>query len=155
MAAGTRRGDLDEGARSTLIEPVRQRAGLPKTATARGDLADKGTGITDLLALNAGVKCSSLLSMLNGSQGHATRALLHTYRSVHPKDRPAARGKSGAQPALQKHACPTITEGLGAIAEPPSPGSSAVWQLVTCGPPGALTVGELISDFLPTDMPAN
>jgi hypothetical protein len=99
MAAGTKRGDL-EGARSALIEPVRQRAGLPKTATAHvmlcGDLADKGTGITDPLALNAGVKCSSLLSMLLGSQGHTTRVLLHTYSSVHPKDRPAAQGRSGA-----------------------------------------------------------
>jgi hypothetical protein len=111
-------------------------------------------GITEPLAPNAGVKCSSLLSMRNGSQGHAIRALLHTYRSVHPNDRPAARGRSGAQPALQKHACPTVTEGLGAIAELPSPGSSAVWQLVTCRPPGALTVGELISDHLPASMPA-
>jgi hypothetical protein len=53
MAAGTKRGDL-EGARSALIEPVRERAGLPKTATAHamlcGDLSHKGTGITDPLA---------------------------------------------------------------------------------------------------------
>jgi hypothetical protein len=134
MAAGTKRGDL-EGARSALIELVRQRAGLPKTATAYamlcGDLSDKCTGITDPLALNAGVKCSALLDMLNGSRGHATRALLHTYSSVHPKDRPTARSRPGAQPALQKHACPTVTEGLGAIAGPPGTGSSAVWQLVT------------------------
>jgi hypothetical protein len=67
MAAGTKRGDL-EGARSALTEPVRQRAGLPKTATAHamlcGDLSDKGTGITYPLALNTGVKCSALLDML-------------------------------------------------------------------------------------------
>jgi hypothetical protein len=157
MATGTKRGDL-EGARSTLLEPVRQRAGLPKTATAHamlcGDLSDKGTGITDSLALNAGVKCSALLHILNGSRGHAIRALLHMYNSVHPKDRPTALSRPGAQPALQRHACPTVTEGLGAIAEPPGPGSSAVWHLVTCRPPGALTVRELISNNLPTNMPA-
>jgi hypothetical protein len=92
--------------------------------------------------------------MLNSSRGHATRALLHMYNSVHPKDRPTARSRPGAQPALQRHARPTVTEGLGAIAEPPGPGSSAIWQLVPRRPPGALTVGEPISNYLPTNMPA-
>jgi hypothetical protein len=100
MAAGTKRGDL-EGALSALIEPVRQRAGLPKTATAHamlcGDLSDKGTGITDPLALNVGVKCSALLDMLNGSHDHATRALLHTYNSISPKD--------GLQPGVGQERC--------------------------------------------------
>lgn len=150
MAMGTT-PELLRNVRTTQVEPLRQRAGLCRSATPRallcGALPLGGTGLIDPIALNAGVKASTLLTTLNSPGGHAMRALYHTYASAHPADRPGATRRKGKQPEWQAYACPTITEGLAAITSPP--GSEPAWRVVAQRPSGAITLGELMSQYLP------